>query len=59
MPAELLESLDTEEGMVAFREVWPDIVDAFLFRRASKLAALAARRKSANRNVKRRRIPAE
>ena len=28
-----------EEGMAAFREAWPDIVDAFLFRRGSKPAA--------------------
>lgn len=38
MPPDLRESLATEEGMAAFREAWPDIVDAFLFRRSSKPA---------------------
>jgi hypothetical protein len=33
-PPDLLRSLDTPEGQAAFREAWPDIVDAFLFRRA-------------------------
>lgn len=32
MPADLLRSLDTQEGEAAFREAWPEIVDAFLFR---------------------------
>lgn len=32
MPADLLRSLDTPEGEAAFREAWPEIVDAFLFR---------------------------
>jgi len=32
MPADLLRSLDTQEGEGAFREAWPEIVDAFLFR---------------------------
>ncbi len=32
MPADLLRSLDTQEGEAAFRAAWPEIVDAFLFR---------------------------
>ena len=36
MPPELLASLDTREGKKAFRAAWPDMVSAFLFRRAEK-----------------------
>jgi hypothetical protein len=57
MSPDLLASLETKEGMAAFREVWPDIVDAFLFRRGSKPAATADKRKGARRTVKRRRVP--
>jgi hypothetical protein len=32
MPADLLRSLDSKEGQAAFREAWPEMVDAFLFR---------------------------
>lgn len=32
MPAGFLYSLATQEGEAAFREVWPEIVNAFLFR---------------------------
>jgi hypothetical protein len=32
MTTDLLRSLDTQEGEAAFREAWPEIVDAFLFR---------------------------
>jgi hypothetical protein len=32
VPADLLRSLDTQEGEAAFREAWPEIVAAFLFR---------------------------
>lgn len=59
MPPELLESLETKQGMAAFRAVWPDVVDAFLFRRLSKPAVLAGTRKRDNRPAKRRRIPAK
>lgn len=30
MPPELLETLDTPEGMEAFTAAWPDMVDAYL-----------------------------
>ncbi len=44
-PPDLLRSLDTPDGEAAFREAWPDIVDAFLFRRApSRKAPESARR---------------
>lgn len=33
MPTDLLRSLNTQEGEAVFREAWPEIVDAFLFRR--------------------------
>ena len=59
MPPDLQESLATEEGMAAFREAWPDIVDAFLFRRGSKPATASGKRKGANESAKRRRIPAK
>jgi hypothetical protein len=32
MPPDLQESLKTKEGLAAFQEAWPDIVEAFLFR---------------------------
>lgn len=45
MPPDLLRSLDTPEGQAAFREAWPDIVDAFLFRRPpSRKASNSARK---------------
>lgn len=59
MPPDLQESLATEEGMAAFRKAWPDIVDAFLFRRGSTRAATHGKRKGARRTVKRQRIPAK
>ena len=34
MAPELLQSLRKKEGQAAFRDAWPDIVDAFLFRRS-------------------------
>lgn len=45
--ADLLRSLDTKEGEAAFREAWPDIVDAFLYRRppSRKAPKSAGRRK--------------
>ncbi len=58
MPPDFQESLATEEGMAAFREAWPDFVDAFLFRRGSKPATARGKRKGANESTKRRRIPA-
>ena len=45
MPPDLLASLETKEGMAAFRDAWPDFVDAFLFRRGSKPAATRGKRK--------------
>ena len=59
MSPDLLASLETKEGMAAFREAWPDIVDAFLFRRGSKPAATAVNRKGAKRTLKRRQLPAK
>lgn len=44
MPADLLRSLDTQEGKAAFREAWPEIVDAFLFRRAPPRKASKSRK---------------
>ncbi len=34
MPPEMLQALNTKEGEATFRDVWPDIVDGFLFRRS-------------------------
>lgn len=59
MPPDLRETLAIDEGMAAFQEAWPDIVEAFLFRRTSKLARPAGVRKRAKKTAKRRRIPAK
>ena len=59
MPPDLQESLATEKGMAAFRDVWPDIVNAFFLGRGTKPAATASKRKGARRAAKRRRIPAK
>lgn len=59
MPPDLQASLATEEGMAAFREAWPDIVDAFLFRRGGKSAASARSQNGAKKAAKRRQKPAE
>ncbi|MGH8244747.1 MAG: hypothetical protein ACRETY_15515 [Steroidobacteraceae bacterium] len=59
MPPDLQESLAIEEGMAAFREAWPDIVDAFLFRRTNNPSGPAGVRKGAKRTAKRRRIQAK
>ena len=57
MPPELLRTLGTKEGEAAFREAWPDIVDAFLFRRprpdeASRKAESGLRKTSSLRAKK-------
>jgi hypothetical protein len=57
MPPDLLATLGTKEGMAAFREAWPDIVHAFLFRHGTMPPASAGRRKAAKRTVVRRRNP--
>jgi len=46
LPPDLLRSLDTPEGEAAFREAWPDIVDAFLFRRPPSRKAPKSARKA-------------
>jgi hypothetical protein len=46
MPADLLRSLDTQESEAAFREAWPEIVDAFLFRRPPLRKAPKSARKA-------------
>ncbi len=57
MPPDLRESLATEEGMAAFRETWPDIVNAFFAGCGTKSAASAGKRKGARRTARRRRTP--
>jgi hypothetical protein len=46
LPLELLRSLDTKEGKAAFRAAWPEIVDAFLFRRPRPRTMSKSARKS-------------
>jgi hypothetical protein len=56
MPADLLRSLDTHEGEAAFREAWPEIVDAFLFRRPpTRKAPKSARKAKADSRIASRR----
>ena len=50
IPADLLRSLDTQEGEAAFREAWPEIVDAFLFRRPPSRKAPKSARKANGRS---------
>lgn len=38
MPVDVQESLKTEDGLAAFQEAWPDIVEAFLFRGVDRRA---------------------
>jgi hypothetical protein len=51
-PPDLLRSLDTPEGQAAFREAWPDIVDAFLFRRPPSRKAPKSARKAKGKSRK-------
>lgn len=52
MPEDLLRSLDTQEGEAAFRAAWPEIVDAFLFRRPpSRRAPKSARKARAKSRI--------
>ncbi len=59
MPPDLLATLDTKEGMAAFREAWPDIVNAFLFRGGSKPPARTGGERGTKSAVMRGRIPAK
>jgi hypothetical protein len=42
-------ALDTREGMDAVRTAWPDIVDAFLFRRGPTPAKKKAKKKASKK----------
>ena len=59
MPADLLRSLDTQEGEAAFREAWPEIVDAFLFRQppARKVPKSGKAKGKSRQASKQRRVP--
>jgi hypothetical protein len=46
MPPDLLETLDTPEGMQAFLEAWPDLVSAFLYRGSDRTPARGRVKKS-------------
>ena len=46
IPPDLRESLETEEGMAAFRAAWPEIVEAFLFRGVSHRGKTPSNRKA-------------
>lgn len=47
MPPDLLETLDTPEGMKAFLEAWPDLVSAFLFRGSDRTPRKGSRKEVA------------
>ncbi|MGE0465317.1 MAG: hypothetical protein AB7P44_02585 [Steroidobacteraceae bacterium] len=59
MPSDLRETLATEAGMAAFREAWPDIVEAFFRGGGTMQTAVAGKRKEARRTAMRRRTPAK
>jgi hypothetical protein len=55
MPPDPLATLETEEGMAAFRKAWPHIVEAFLFRGAREKAEAGGTRQAINKGGRRRR----
>lgn len=59
MPSDLQETLATEAGMAAFREAWPDIVEAFFRGGGAKQTAIASKSKGARRTARRLRTPAK
>jgi hypothetical protein len=50
MSGDLLRSLNTQEGEAAFREAWPEIVDALPFRRPPSRKAPKSARKAKGRS---------